>query len=539
MTTAPSTCRLGSICLALAIATAPVPGLAQRSGASSNSAASLGYHIRVLASNPRDLTALLGAGRAALEAGDANAAVGFFVRADQASPRSVPAKLGLASALVHAERPDDALRYFDDAERLGAREAEFASDRGLARDLRGEFKRAQADYALALKARADDETTRRYALSLGISGQRREALALLDPLLRRQDQGAWRARAFILAMTGDLPGANGVARSLMAAPMAASMAPFLSRLATLSPAERAAAVHFGSIPSDGTRYATLEADDPFSPPPVRSSAGDGLIPAGEALGRRPTPPSAPSFTGAPWGTGTPTARVGQRIGTRVATVDRAALPPEARGEYVRATPVGGPLPPPSAAPAAVRPTLAPPQAAAVYELPRSNPPPTRVVPTAKAADPARLASVIDGIEREAETTPAALPDQAEIRARAAAEKRKTEAAARAAAAAKTAREAKLAEVAKLNAHPARTWVQVASGPNAAGLPLTWKRIREANADALKGQVAWSVPFKATNRLLVGPLPAKDARALVNALGKAGATIFTSEAGQEIVRLAAR
>src|SRR3546814_14323681 len=64
-----------------------------------------------------------------------------------------------------------------------------------------------------------DETARRYALSLGISGQKDAAIAILDPLLREQDRAAWRDRAFILAMNGDVDEAEKIAKALMPGPV--------------------------------------------------------------------------------------------------------------------------------------------------------------------------------------------------------------------------------------------------------------------------------------------------------------------------------
>jgi hypothetical protein len=56
----------------------------------------LSMHLRTLAANPRNLSALLGAGQAAIDVGDPNAALGFFARADEIDPRSGKAKAGLA-----------------------------------------------------------------------------------------------------------------------------------------------------------------------------------------------------------------------------------------------------------------------------------------------------------------------------------------------------------------------------------------------------------------------------------------------------------
>lgn len=259
-------------------------------------ATALARYLRVITASPRNLDALTGAGRAALQVGDAQAAIGFYARAEQISPRNGRVKAGLGSALVLLNQEQAALRYFDDATNLGIPEADIASDRGLAHDLRGSSKRAQRDYAIALKSGADDETTRRMALSMAISGERDAALALLDPLLRRQDTAAWRARAFILAMTGDAAGANRAAESVMSATLAAGFAPFFRKLPSLRAGEKAAAVHFGLFPGEAR---PMRIDDLFNQAEVaarvalenspRSATDAGVIDRSQgALGRLAT-----------------------------------------------------------------------------------------------------------------------------------------------------------------------------------------------------------------------------------------------------------
>jgi Flp pilus assembly protein TadD len=658
----------------------------------------LSVHLRTLAANPRNLFALLGAGQAALDVGDPNAALGFFARAEEIDPRNGRAKAGLASTLVQLEKPDDALRLFGEAMSLGVPEADLAKDRGLAYDLRGDNRRAQRDYAIALRKGPDDELTRRYALSLGISGERAQALTVLDPLLRRQDQGAWRARAFILAMNNDVSGANAVARQVMPVSLAGSMAPFLARLPKLNPAERAHAVNFGTMPSDGQTFANVQVGDPYKPTGTMiasnvASPSSGLIPSGQPLGRsgaltRSEPVSAPrppvQIAAAsplpptiapapkppaptPGFTTTPAIRLAQRVGQRIGDVDPAKLPPELRGEAPRqvtllprgsvlpppdnvrlpavtpvlapvtvaAAPVPSPLPtpepavvtppkaepqlaqvtfapkpesvaatPPATAPAepvsppvqiAMATPTAPPVAAPVTTtsplpptpvvesdaaVPASKPAPGFVGPPAESApasetpapfevatpapkpepvavtaaqpEPAkpaetpaptsRLASILSGIEPEAESAPVALPTATEIRAAQRAAARKATAQAEAEAAVQAEKDEKAKKVAAAKANPARLWVQVATGSNERGLAATWRKIRDANTTALKPYGGYSVSFRSTNRVLAGPLrSAADARALVNALGKTGvsATTYSSEAGQEVVKLAAK
>jgi hypothetical protein len=765
----------------------------------------LSAYLRTLAASPRNYLALIGAGDAALQVGDPNAALGFFARAEKVDPRSGRAKAGLGAALVALERPNDALPLFGEAVALGVSEVDVARDRGLAYDLRGDPKRAQRDYALVMQRSPDDETVRRYALSLGISGDTRQALGLLDPLLRKKDQSAWRARAFIMAMNGDVNGANGIARQVMPGNLANTMAPFLGRLASLNPADRAHAVNFGTMPSNGVAMAAVEIGDPFRPvgggngaASTTGNPGNGLIPAGDPFGPRPEdirptrviepysneprrrpgggvvvaalppapaikpegqgvttvspaprfpPAAAPGFSVASAAPASAAPRIGERVGARIAAIDPSRLPPEARSDGSPSVIVGTAatsLPPPAgvsvqsgvimqkppatpavaaaiadrpafetspapsrlgvippAVPPVVRPapstigvippaaaaapapvssalgvipagpaaiaappakpaitptalpasTVAPavvapapvtpngvvpsppvvtpvapaplsmpqpalpeksvsvmspqavpnlaPAAATVRAAPLIGPPvegqgitsapaqtapftpapvpapalapapqPTSSAPEAAASvavaveaapavvaapptppvaspsqPPSRLASILEGIEPEPETSAVALPSAAEIRAtkraalRKAAEDKADALAAKTEKDAKAAEKAAEAEVAKRN--PARIWVQIATGANTRGLGTTWARIRDGNAVALKGRSAWTLPFKATNRLLVGPMKSPaDARALVNALakGNVAATTFSSEAGQDVARV---
>jgi len=247
--------------------------------------------LQRLALYPGDIDALIDAGNAALLLQDPQAAIGFFARADEMSPGNGRVKAGLGSALLLNENPYEALRLFDEAKKLGVPETVYAADRGLAYDLVGNSNAAQDDYELALRRGADDETIRRYALSLGISGDRAAAEAQLDPLLRKRDAAAWRTRAFVLAVSGDAEGAIAIADATMPKRMAASIEPFFRFMGRLTPAQQAAAAHFGHFPA----AAAVGKDDPrnrqyasLGTPRVRSGRADaGLIPAGEPLG--PTP----------------------------------------------------------------------------------------------------------------------------------------------------------------------------------------------------------------------------------------------------------
>jgi Flp pilus assembly protein TadD len=284
--------RLAGALVACACALGSAPGNAQGSYSpyDESPAAALARYVRTLASDPKDFQSLIGAGKAALELGDAQAAGGFFARADEANPRSPLPQAGMGAVAVANGDPQGALPYFERAQQLGAPVAEFACDRGLAYDLLGQQAKAQADYRIALGGRDGDEARRRLALSLAIGGDRNGALQTLAPLAARGDAGVPRVRAFIFALTGD----SGAAMSAVNAAMPGSwsrIAPFVERLPALSAAQRAAAVNLGIFPDNGQpAYAAAP------PPPAtdRLADLDALLRVGPAPQPRQTPVVQPT-----------------------------------------------------------------------------------------------------------------------------------------------------------------------------------------------------------------------------------------------------
>jgi Flp pilus assembly protein TadD len=248
----------------------------------------LSRNLRSLAANPKSVTALMGAGKAALDLGDPQAALTFFARAEEQMPRDGRVKMWIASALVQLQQPHAALKFFRDASDLGVPAVEIARDRGLAHDIAGNAREAQRDYRTALQKGRDDETTRRLALSLAISGEREPALRLIEDQLLVRDRAAERARALILALTGDTAGAARAVQTAMPGPQAGAMSPFLARLPGLSPAERALAVHLGVFPRDGrTAAPSIYAANDFAN--AVTDAGRPDLNQGSLARRSPTP----------------------------------------------------------------------------------------------------------------------------------------------------------------------------------------------------------------------------------------------------------
>lgn len=376
---------LGVIATALATPiaqaqTAPVPGTAVVPPANPDADA-LAAQMRLLADNPENPDALIIAGQLATRLGDLAGAEAFFRRADQLGtndPRLLAAKAMLA---VRQERPGQALMLFDQASAHGLALDDYLADRGLAYDLVGDQPRAQRDYKDALKRGASDETIRRYALSLGIADKRELALAQLDPLVRKSDRGAWRVRAFVLAMTGDPKGAEQIANAMLPPAMASGLQHFFYVLPTLAPADKAFAVHFGELRATPERLADARLAPPLTPlvvPPEPTRVAAAAVPASPAKARRGRNRVAPAVVATP-------------VSAPVAAVP---LPPPPREEVVT---VDTDLPP-------------------AHDLPAAPPPsprPAPVVPSVAAATPkpvdaaAKPVSVAPAAERP--PTPVAAP----------------------------------------------------------------------------------------------------------------------------------
>jgi len=585
---------LGPLALAVALVLPAGPALAQAGMVPQPNpvADRLAQEMRIVAADPRNVPALLRAGELSARLGDTAAAFAFFARAQAIEPANPRILAGRAMALVRLARPGEALRLLQTAEAQGLAMRDYAADRGLAYDLLGQPLLAQRDYQLALQAGRDDETVRRYALSLGITGKVDEAMRQLDPLLRRSDRAAWRARAFILAMNGDVPGAERIAASMMPGNMGAALTPFFRRLGGLAPGDRAFAVHFGELSATPARLA----DARLAPqlPPSAPQTGSAQV----AQARPATPPSndrrsrRETRADARAAAATPPART---RATPVRTnVTRASSPPV---RMAQARPIVQPLPTPAptsapepaAAPAAAtvramgggmvpsgepapeQPRAAPaPQAQVAAAAPAVIPPaarqpqpggaeapappePRSAAPAASEAaaapppGPARvgeedavLASIIANLTIPAEelevvtAMPVALPP-APVRATAPAKPAPKPVKP----AAKPAKKPEPKVKPPAAAEPSRIWVQVAGGANEAALPRAWQAVAAKAPAAFKGKTGWWTPLRATNRVLAGPFKTSaEAQAFVNLLAKAdvSAFVFTSEAGQKVTKL---
>ena len=279
----------GSAGCALLLAAMPVSAQGSYSTYDESASAALARYVRTLASSPRDFTTLIHAGRAALELGDIQAAAGFFARADDINPRSPLPQAGMGAVSAANGDPQAALGYFVRAQQLGATVAQIACDRGLAFDLLGRQADAQSDYRIGLNGPDADETRRRLALSFAISGDRAGALSTLAPLMAKRDPGAARARAFVLALTGDSAGAMAAFDAAMPGSWS-RISPFLQRLPSLAAGQKAAAANLG-IFADSSEVSYASAQPQGRPLPstanVASSVNEDRLSGIESLLRDP------------------------------------------------------------------------------------------------------------------------------------------------------------------------------------------------------------------------------------------------------------
>ena len=553
--------------------------------------AALQSALKRLARNARDLSALIDAGNAALQMGDPVAALGFFARADAISPSNAKVKAGLGSALLGNENPFEALNMFNQAAKLGIGREVIALDRGLAYDLIGKQDFAQQDYRFLLARNGNNpEAVRRFALSLGIMGKRKEAESLLTSLLYANDRAAWRIRAFVLAINKDFDGALAITRGSLPPRSASAIEPFFRYMPKLTPSQQAAAAHFGHFPQeanigrDNPRVGEYAALDPSRTRDqiLTSRADAGLIPAGEPLGadnkkkpqpkasrkprRRPgrkerdpakineivngdTPPRAVAAAPAP---DTPGAKDIVPGFTALAdkgddSVDLAKAETSAALPNPLPNPLPKPVPKPAAQPA---PKLV--QQQAPKPLPKPAPKavtPAAAVPTPKTIEE-KPAPVVLAAASSPAPAPAAKPAPKPVpkaKPKSFAELMRgidvpVEERARnvdavditAISPAKPKPKAKPAPKAKPKPkeppkpeHPSRHWVQVAGGADTKALKAEWRRMTRKAPDAFKGMNGWTTPLNKTNRILTGPFDSqKAAQAFVNKLAKEDVSAFT-------------
>ncbi len=432
------------------------------------------------------MDALIHAGSASLALDDVQAAIGFFGRADDLSPNNPSVLTGLADAYVAARRPIEALRLYARAEAAGATPQTFAAGRGLAFDLVGDNAAAQSEYRRYLARNKDREVALRLATSLAISGDRTGFEAVLLPFLQAGDNTAFRTRAFGLAMLGDIADAEAIARVITPPALIEGLLPYLRAMNKLTAVQQASAANLGIFP----RSVDFGRDDPglavaraglprvADGVPRADAAGSRLAPAGRPLGDVEAQPRVEA--------------------QRVVSEPLPAQPPLAQ---VVTQPAQEPLPEPAPA----EPRDMSDIFADVLERPDT---PVSGAEVAGAVD-------INTIEPARPDPPQAALESAEAQPESKPEPTREE------------------------LHPARIWVQVATGRDRKALGFDWRRLQRNSDGLLSDLSAFTSSWGQTNRLLTGPFADRqDAAKLITALKEKGIDTFRhdSSAGVAITPL---
>ena len=469
-------------------------------------------NLRVLASDPDNFNALVAAGNAAVDVGDLNTAAGLFGRAAEEAPSRAEPQAGMGRVMASMGDPVPALNYFNEAVRRGGDVTGFAVDRGLAKDLLGDTAGAQADYRLALGRAHDAIARRRMALSLAIDGEKTAALAFLQPLINQGDPAARRSRAFVLALSGDLDGARGaIEREMPGA--SRDMEPFLRKLAIISPAQKAAAVHLGRFPeNDEIKLAARQA-----------------APSSQTI----TPPAAP--TARPVEPrrkdrqsrrGSRDTKVERNLEVTYEPVDKPAL----TVSYESLEPATTAPPPQDVREVALPParSMQLPSEIQQQQIPANN----------EGRSGERLAS-LDRLLSAPETTPTqtATPTPAPVRTEVPPPSRpkfestpqpKVEA---------PAPKPKPAPAKPDIGTPGTWWVQLAGGSRPDGMDREWRRVSGQAGGLLSGQKPHVTEGKGYFRLLVGPFSTRDkAQELTNKLRGNGIDVFTYKRSPERLKI---
>lgn len=484
-------------------------------------AGDLNSALRRLSRNPSDLDALVAAGEASAALNDFDAAEGFFARALAVAPANGAALMGMARVHLDDGKPIEALDYFARAEAAGISPAAMAGARGFAYDLVGDPARAQAHYRQALAARDEPEVRRRLAVSLAISGQRQAFEDAIYPLLSANDRSAFRARAFGLAILGEQEEAVVIAETMLPTDLALRLAPYLRYMPRLTAAQQSAAANLGVFPRaseigrDDAAIAAYAAQGQR----IARNADSALTPSGQALGQQPN-----SSTAAP--------RQAEAENRRRSRPDRRVSPMAAtRGNTRDERPAKSPTTNANPAPANSPPASIPAEAAPAVAQPvvvasAAEQPPRIATIEVPASEPAREQQRVDLADAFADfgsvpaSTAARMADAVDITS------------------IEPPREKEQAEPPK-PVHPARHWVQVATGRDLAALKFDWRRIARTAGAGLGEKGPFVAPWGQANRLLAGPYEsAKAAREKVNELKELGVDSFpfASAEGEKVTPL---
>ena len=187
-------------------------GLADSALAGGAPKLALGVSRAVLARDPRNVAALVHQGDAYHQLGDDARASASYRQALTQAPRDLGALIGLGRVALQSD-PAEASARFSEVLSVEPTNEVALTDRGVAADLSGLHTEAQSDYRRAIGLARDgltDEDSERlataqvdYAVSLAISGQASEAVRILRPIASSSNVSPRVRQDYAMALTLD------------------------------------------------------------------------------------------------------------------------------------------------------------------------------------------------------------------------------------------------------------------------------------------------------------------------------------------------
>lgn len=188
--------------------------VASATAAAGDYGTAIGLFRRAHSLDEQQMAPLLGLGRALLAVDDYNQAAETFGAALKIDPGNDEALRGLGNALIGLDKPKAAASQFEAALMLHDGVKSY-NGLGVAYDLLGEHKTAQAIYRAGLDMAPDDlSLLNNLGLSLTFSGSYDDAIAVLTKAARHPDAGSRNRLNLALAygVSGDTKTAGDLAR---------------------------------------------------------------------------------------------------------------------------------------------------------------------------------------------------------------------------------------------------------------------------------------------------------------------------------------
>lgn len=255
------------------------------------------FYERALELAPSFPAALRAAGANAIKRGAWDAAAHYYATWANIEPRNPEALIGLGNSLLLHRRSREALAVLQRAADLGGDVVAIARLRGVAFDLEGDAKNAQAAYAEVINAvPADGVATQRMALSLALAGDNGAAVTLLQRFGPEPDAAeVRRTLATVYALGGRFDDAADIVASIMPLDEARKMQSFHRRLPQLGPRDRALAVHFGILPGAATPAPPIVQAPRWDQPGMYGVAASAVTPPDMGAAKPLPQPLAPDL----------------------------------------------------------------------------------------------------------------------------------------------------------------------------------------------------------------------------------------------------